>query len=75
MKKNGIAVIIIALVVVLFIININAIMYEYKYIETRSEQGNDRWHEVENRLVDMEEKINILEERFENNGRNGQSSC
>ena len=70
MKKYGISIIIIFLIVVLFVININAILYEHNYIKLRSEQGNNRWAEVENRILNIENRIDDLEKRVYD-GRNG----
>ena len=37
-------------------------MYDY---ETRKESGNARWLQVENRILQTEEKVNRLGEEFE----------
>ena len=33
--------------------------------ETRKQSGNDRWKQVENRILQTEEKVNSLEEEIE----------
>mgnify|MGYP006979796531 CR=1 FL=1 len=55
------------LVIVLFFILINIFstlhtMYDY---ETRKDAGNERWLQVENRILQTEEKVNRLEEEVE----------
>lgn len=54
------------LVIVLFFILINIFstlhtMYDY---ETRKESGNERWLQVENRILQTEEKVNKLKEEI-----------
>lgn len=60
-------VIIIGLVIILIFIAINIFstihtMYDY---ENRKESGNERWLQVENRILQTEEKVNKLEEEIE----------
>ena len=55
------------LIVVLIFIFINIFstihtMYDY---EDRKESGNERWLQVENRILQTEEKVNRLEEDIE----------
>ena len=33
--------------------------------EARKESGNERWKQVENRILQIEEKVNTLEEEIE----------
>ena len=63
-------VIVAGLVIILIFIAINIFstihtMYDY---ESRKESGNERWFQVENRILQTEEKVNRLEEQL--NGRN-----
>ena len=55
------------LVIILIFIAINIFstihtMYDY---EARKESGNERWLQVENRILQTEEKVNRLEEEIE----------
>ena len=57
-------VIVAGLVIILIFIAINILstihtMYDY---ESRKESGNERWLQVENRILQTEEKVNRLEE-------------
>lgn len=66
MKKKD-KVIIIGLVIILIFIAINIFstihtMYDY---ESRKESGNERWLQVENRILQTEDKVNKLEEEIE----------
>ena len=60
-------VIVAGLVIILIFIAINIFstihtMYDY---EARKESGNERWLQVENRILQTEEKVNRLEEEIE----------
>ena len=60
-------VIVAGLVIILIFIAINIFstihtMYDY---ESRKESGNERWLQVENRILQTEEKVNRLEEEIE----------
>ena len=60
-------VIIIGLVIILIFIAINIFstthtMYDY---ESRKKSGNERWLQVENRILQTEDKVNKLEEEIE----------
>lgn len=50
----------IAIVILIFDI-VHSIMQEIDY-EKRKESGNDRWLQVENRIIQTEEKVNAIEE-------------
>lgn len=61
-------VVVVGLIIVLLFIIINIIstvhtMYDY---ESRKESGNNRWKQVENRILQTEEKVNRLEEELMN---------
>lgn len=53
----------IAIIILIFDI-VHSILQEIDY-EARKESGNDRWLQVENRIVQIEEKINTLEEKLQ----------
>ena len=60
-------VVVVGLIIVLLFIIINIIstvhtMYDY---ESRKESGNERWLQVENRILQTEDKVNMLEEEIE----------
>ena len=60
-------VIVIGLVIILIFIAINIFstihtMYDY---ESRKKSGNERWLQVENRILQTEDKVNKLEEEIE----------
>ena len=57
------------IIVLLFIfINIFSTLHTMDDYEARKESGNERWKQVENRILQTEEKVNRLEEEL--NGRN-----
>ena len=54
------------LIVLLFIIvNIFSTVHTMSDYEQRKESGNDRWKQVENRILQTEEKVNNLEKEIE----------
>ena len=57
------------IIVLLFIlINMFSTLHTMDDYEARKESGNDRWRQVENRILQTEEKVNRLEEQLD--GRN-----
>ena len=53
-------------IVLLFIfINIFSTLHTMDDYEARKESGNERWLQVENRILQTEEKVNRLEEEIE----------
>lgn len=65
MRRDKITIIGLIIVLVFLLFNmISTIINNIDY-EKRKESGNDRWLQVENRLIQMEEKINTLEEELE----------
>ena len=65
MHKDKITIIGLIIVLVFLLFNmISTIINNIDY-EKRKESGNDRWLQVENRIIQMEEKINTLEEELE----------
>lgn len=53
----------IAIIILLFDIA-HSIIQEIDYNQ-RKESGNDRWLQVENRILNTEEKINAIEEKMQ----------
>lgn len=54
---------IIAIILLIFDIA-HSILQEVDY-EQRKDSGNDRWLQVENRIIDTEERINAIEEKLQ----------
>ena len=54
------------LIIVLFflLINMFATFNTMSDYETRKQSGNDRWLQVENRILQTEDKVKILEEEI-----------
>lgn len=65
-KKDKI--IIIGLIFVLIILGFNFIetIIQTLDYEKRKDSGNERWLQVENRIIQSEEKVNKLEEEIKN---------
>lgn len=64
-KRDKVMVIGLVLILIFILINIFSTthtMYDY---EARKESGNERWLQVENRILQTEEKVNKLEEEIE----------
>ena len=64
-KKYKIVVTGLVLVLIFIIINIFSTLNTMSDYEARKESGNDRWKQVENRILQTEEKIQQLEEEIE----------
>ena len=61
-------VILMIIVVIVLIIDIYfSVRQEIDY-EKRKESGNDRWLQVENRILETEDKINAIEEKLHQEG-------
>ena len=60
-------IIIIGLIFVLIVLAFNIIETIVQTVdyENRKDSGNERWLQVENRIVQIEEKINTLEEKLQ----------
>ena len=63
-RKDRVIVIGLILVLVFIIINIFSTLHTMSDYEQRKESGNDRWKQVENRILQTEEKVNTLEEEI-----------
>lgn len=64
-RKDRVIVIGLILVLIFIIINIFSTLHTMNDYEQRKESGNDRWKQVENRILQTEEKVNRLEEEIE----------
>ncbi len=64
-KKDKIIVAGLILVLLFIIINIFSTVHTMDDYEARKESGNERWKQVENRILQTEEKVNTLEEEIE----------
>ena len=53
------------LVLIFIIVNIFSTIHTMDDYEARKESGNERWKQVENRILQIEEKVNTLEEEIE----------
>ena len=58
--KKGIIVLIILAVVVF--INFVSLIEEYMYLEKRQKAGNERWLQVEKRIINIENRVEELED-------------
>lgn len=62
--KDKIIIGILIIVLVFLVLNMaGAIWYNIDY-EQRKESGNDRWLQVENRILQTEHKVNLLEKEI-----------
>ena len=65
MKRNKIVIIgLVVLLIMLICDMIYSIVSTMDY-EKRKESGNERWFQVENRIIQYEEKVNKIEEEIE----------
>lgn len=65
MHRDKITIIGLVIVLVFLFINmLSTVLYNIDY-EKRKESGNDRWLQVENRILQTEEKVKKLEEELE----------
>ena len=64
-RKDKIVVAGLILVLIFIIINIFSTLNTMSDYEARKESGNERWKQVENRILQTEEKVNQLEEDIE----------
>ena len=54
---------VVAIIILVFDI-VHSILQEVDY-EQRKDSGNDRWLQVENKILQTEEKVNTLEEKLQ----------
>ena len=64
-RKDKIIVAGLTLALIFIIINIFSTVHTMSDYEQRKESGNDRWKQVENRILETEEKVQQLEEEIE----------
>ena len=64
-KKDKVVVVGLVLVLIFIIVNIISTLHTMSDYEQRKESGNDRWKQVENRILQTEEKVNTLEDEIE----------
>ena len=64
-KKDKVVVAGLVLVLIFIIINIFSTVNTMSDYEARKESGNERWKQVENRILQTEEKVKQLEEEIE----------
>ena len=61
-RKDKVMVAGLILILVFMLINIFSTIHTMDDYEARKESGNERWLQVENRILQIEEKVNKLEE-------------
>ena len=64
-KKDKVVVAGLLIVLLFIIVNIFSTVHTMSDYEQRKESGNERWKQVENRILQTEEKVNTLEEEIE----------
>lgn len=70
MNKNKYIKLVILMIIVVIVLIIDiyfSVRQEIDY-EKRKESGNDRWLQVENRILETEDKINAIEEKLHQEG-------
>ena len=64
-KKDKVMIVGLILVLIFIIINIFSTLNTMADYQQRKDNGNERWKQVENRILQTEDKVNILEEEIE----------
>lgn len=64
-KRDKVMVAGLILILAFMLINIFSTIHTMDDYEARKESGNERWLQVENRILQTEEKVNKLEEEIE----------
>lgn len=64
-KKDKVIIVGLVFVLVILVFNIIETVIQGIDYEKRKSSGNDRWLQVENRILQTEEKINTFEEELE----------
>ena len=64
-RKDKVIVTGLVLILIFIVINIFSTVHTMYDYEARKESGNERWKQVENRILQTEEKVNRLEEEIE----------
>lgn len=65
-KKDKVMIVGLILVLIFIIINIFSTLNTMADYQQRKDTGNERWLQVENRILQTEEKVNRLEEELMN---------
>ena len=65
MKKNKVMIVSLIIVLVFLFINMISTVWTTIDYEKNKESGNERWLQVENRILQTEEKVNSLEKEIE----------
>jgi hypothetical protein len=61
-KRDKVMVIGLIIILIFMIINIFSTIHTMDDYESRKESGNERWLQVENRILQTEKRVNKLEE-------------
>ena len=64
-KKDKVIIIGLVIILIFIAINIFSTLHTMSDYESRKESGNERWLQVENRILQTEDKVNKLEEEIE----------
>lgn len=64
-RKDKIIVLGLVIILIFIAINIFSTLHTMDDYEARKASGNERWLQVENRILQTEEKVNKLEEEIE----------
>ena len=64
-KRDKVMITGLILILIFIVINIFSTVHTMNDYEARKESGNERWLQVENRILQTEEKVNKLEEEIE----------
>lgn len=64
-KRDKVMIIGLIIILIFMLINIFSTVHTMYDYETRKDAGNERWLQVENRILQTEEKVNRLEEEIE----------
>ena len=64
-KRDKVMVVGLIIILIFMAINIFSTIHTMDDYEARKESGNERWLQVENRILQTEEKVNRLEEEIE----------
>ena len=63
-RKDRVFVAGLIIILIFMVINIFSTVHTMDDYEERKESGNDRWKQVENRILDIEQKVNEIEEEI-----------
>ena len=64
-KKDKFVIVGLIIVLLFIIVNIFSTLNTMSDYEARKKSGNDRWKQVENRILEIESKVNTLEKEIE----------